>query len=105
MTRPRPLPPCVAAAVLAAACGCNPRFTRLPDLGPLPPPGIEGPSQERFDPFADEDLGPETNTRPPDYLNGRPNLRQLGPVRGAPASQGPLMPFPGLGGRYPNVVR
>ena len=103
--RARTALPLIAGAVLA--CGCNPRFTRLPDLGPLPPPGVEGPSQERFDPFADDDLGPETNTRPPDFRNGRPGLRgQLPSGRvGAPAGQGPLNAFPGLGGLYPDAVR
>ena len=98
------LPPSVAAALLLAAGGCNPRTTRLPDFGPLPPIQVEGPSQERFDPFADDDLGPETNTRPPDYLNGRPDARTR-PAPGPAGSQGPLTPFTGLGGRYPDVVR
>ena len=54
-------------------------------------------------PFADDDLGPETHTRPPDYLNGRPATRRqfpTGPAR-PPAGQGPLNPFPGLGGLVP----
>ena len=100
------LPP-LAAAVAVALCGCNPRNTRLPVPGPLPPVRIEGPSQERFDPFADEDLGPDTFTRPPDFQNGRDNTRTLLENRRGgrpPASQGPLNAFPGLGGRYPNVV-
>ena len=102
------LPLALAAAALCCAAGCNPRYVRMPDLGPLPPPPYEGPSQERFDPFADEDLGPETFTRPTDFQNGRDENRTLLQNRRAPrppAGQGPLNPFPGLGGRYPNVVR
>ena len=103
--RARTVLPLIAAAALA--CGCDPRFTRLPDLGPLPPVQVEGPSQERFDPFADRDIGPETFTRPPDYQNGRPETRSQFPTGAprAPASQGPLNAFPGLGGRYPDAVR
>ena len=102
--RARTVPPILAAAAIVA-CGCNPRFTRLPNIGPLPPIGVEGPSQERFDPFADDDLGPETFTRPPDYLNGRPDARTRPAPFRPPAGQGPLSPFPGLGGRYPDAVR
>ena len=100
----------VAASLvfLAVAAGCNPFTTRQPVCGPLPPVTIEGPSQERFDPFADEDLGPDTFTRPPDYLRGRDNARTL--LQNSPrpvpiTGQGPLNPFPGLGGPYPNSVR
>ena len=103
--RARTAPLIVSAAALAA-CGCASRDFRCPTPF-LPPVGVEGPSQERFDPFADDDLGPETNTRPPDYLNGRPATRRqfpTGPVR-PPAGQGPLSPFPGLGGLYPDAVR
>ena len=98
----------LAACALACAGGCNPRTFRLPTAGPLPPVRVEGPSQERFDPFADDDLGPETFTRPPDFENNRPEQRRQigGGVRPAVTpGQGPLDPFPGLGGRYPNVVR
>ena len=99
-----PLLACCAGAPLA---GCNPFITRLPTAGPLPPVQVEGPSQERFDPFASEDLGPDTFTRPPDFQNGRDDRRTLLENRRAPrppAGQGPLDIFPGLGGRYPNVV-
>ena len=103
----RMLFPALLAAALPCAAGCNPRTTRLPAPGPLPPVAIEGPSQERFDPYADQDLGPDTFTRPPDFENGRDETRTLlQNRRGArpPASQGPLNAFPGTGGRYPNVV-
>ncbi|MEM9702542.1 MAG: hypothetical protein AAF907_08870 [Planctomycetota bacterium] len=95
-------------ASLAAPAGCNPFTTRTPNLGPLPPPFIEGPSQERFDPFPDEDLGPDTFTRPIDYQIGRDENRTLLENRTAPrppASQNPLDMFPGNGGLYPNVVQ
>ena len=107
-TSARPLIALACCALGLAAPGCNPRTTRTPNYGPLPPPYIEGPSAERFDPFADEDMGPETFTRPTDFQNGRDETRTLLQNRTAPAppaGQGPLNPFPGLGGRYPNVVR
>ncbi len=88
--------------------GCSPYRTRLPNVGPLPPTAYEGPSQERFDPFPDEDMGPETFTRPTDFQTGRDENRTLLQNRRAPrppAGQGPLDAFPGLGGLYPNVVR
>ena len=104
---PRPSLAASACALCLAAVGCNPFVTRLPVPGPLPPPPVEGPSQERFDPFADEDLGPETFTRPTDFQNNRAETRTLLQNRRAPrppAGQGPLDAFPGLGGLYPNVV-
>ncbi|MFH5805830.1 hypothetical protein [Alienimonas sp. DA493] len=94
-------------ALCGATLGCNPFATRLPTPGPLPPTYIEGPSQERFDPYADEDMGPETFTRPTDFQTGRDETRTLLENRRAPAppaGQGPLEPFPGTGGLYPNVV-
>ena len=107
------VPPRLIVAVLCCATawgllGCNPRTTRMPNYGPLPPEYIEGPSAERFDPFPDEEMGPDTFTRPTDFQNGRDENRTLLQNRRAPsppAGQGPLNPFPGLGGRYPNVVR
>ncbi|WP_171184029.1 hypothetical protein [Alienimonas chondri] len=97
----------LACALCGATLGCNPFVTRTPDFGPLPPPPIEGPSQERFDPFPDEDMGPETFTRPTDFQNGRDENRTLLQNRRAPAPpsrQNPLDMFPGTGGLYPNVV-
>ena len=113
MHGPRSTALTLAACALACAGGCaNSRQFRCPTPGPLPPVNVEGPSQERFDPFADQQLGPDTFTRPPDFENNRPNQRrQVGGGFGrgvrppVTPGQGPLDPFPGLGGTYPNVVR
>src|SRR5690606_38402353 len=48
----------------AAVCGCvNPMNTRLPTVA-TPPPPVEKRSYDIHDPFPDEDLGPDTMTRP-----------------------------------------
>ncbi|QDT16121.1 hypothetical protein [Alienimonas californiensis] len=104
----RPLIAALGCALCGATLGCNPFATRLPTPGPLPPPYIEGPSQERFDPYADEDMGPDTFTRPTDFQTGRDDTRTLLQNRRAPAppaGQGPLDMFPGPAGLYPNVVQ
>ena len=94
-----------AAFAAAAAAGCNPQFTRYPRLGPLPPEPFERSSQERFDPFPDDDLGPETFTRPQDYQNERGEQRKsLGTTRGFdPAPADPFLS--GATRDYPGVVR
>ncbi len=71
----------------AALAGCHSQTTRLPTLA-TDHPAVERRSFEHFDPYADDKLGPETNTRPPSFENGREPQRkaiegQL--MRGAPA--------------------
>ena len=103
-----PIPRLLGLTVLAAAAaatGCSPQFTRYPSLGPLPPERVERASQERFDPFPDDDLGPETFTRPQDYQNERTEQRKtLGSPRGGTPYPGD--PFlSGAAAGYPGVVR
>jgi hypothetical protein len=60
----------------AAFAGClNPGTTRLPTLA-TGPPAAERRSFEHFDPYADDKLGPETNTRPPSFENNREPQRK-----------------------------
>ena len=59
-----------------ALVGClNPGTTRLPSLA-TGPPALERRSFEHFDPYADDKLGPETNTRPPSFENAREPQRR-----------------------------
>lgn len=80
-------------AVFAGAAGClNPATTRLPTCG-LPPAPVERQSLGHFDPFPDPDRGPETFSRPPDFVQPRDPQRQAREgqlLRGAPA--GPVAP-------------
>ncbi len=83
----------VFALSLAALSGClSPATTRLPTLA-TGPPGLERRSFEHFDPYADDKLGPETNTRPPSFQDGREPQRKAIEgqfMQGAPA--GPVPP-------------
>ncbi|MBA3314644.1 MAG: hypothetical protein M3552_07700 [Planctomycetota bacterium] len=81
------------AMCLAALAGClSPATTRLPTLA-TGPPALERRSFEHFDPYADDKLGPETNTRPPSFENSREPQRKAIEgqfMQGAPA--GPVPP-------------
>lgn len=73
--------------------GClNPATTRLPTLAPGYPPA-ERRSLSHHDPLPDESLGPETDSRPPDFTRARePQRRAIEGqfLQGAPA--GPVPP-------------
>jgi hypothetical protein len=97
----------IGLAALTGLAGClNPATTRLPTLG-MPPAAVERQSLGHFDPFPDPNLGPETGTRPPDFVEPRDPTRsaregQL--LRGAPA--GPVAPGFSTGAyRDSDVVR
>ena len=67
----------LAGTAWLAAAGCiNPRTTELPTLRPSRPPAAERRSLERFDPFPDPTLGPETETRPESFQRGREPQRR-----------------------------
>jgi hypothetical protein len=78
---------------LAAAAGCpSPATTRLPTLAPAPN-AVERQSLGHFDPLADPDLGPDTESRPREFREPREQQRQALEgrlLRGAPA--GPTAP-------------
>ncbi|HEX6987352.1 MAG TPA: hypothetical protein VF170_18385 [Planctomycetaceae bacterium] len=76
-------------AALAALSGClNPATTRLPTLAPAPN-AVERRSLGHFDPLPDRDLGPDTDSRPREFLEAREPQRQAQEGRllqGAPAA-------------------
>ena len=77
---------------LLGLTGClNPATTRLPTCG-LPPASVERRSLGHFDPFPNPDLGPETFSRPPDFVQPRDPERQAREgqlLRGVPATPVP----------------
>lgn len=74
----------------AALAGClNPGTTRLPTLA-TGHPAVERRSFEHFDPYADDKLGPETNTRPPSFENGRDPQRKA--IEGQLLQGAPVVP-------------
>ncbi|WP_310821190.1 hypothetical protein [Stratiformator vulcanicus] len=93
------------AALAVSATGCfNAAKTRLPSVG-LPPDPVERQSLQRFDPFPDQSIGPDTDSRPRDFQSTYGDQRRLtgtdilGPV--APQSNSlPLSDY-----RYDNSVR
>lgn len=105
MTFKRTTPGLAAGLVLLAGC-LNPGTTRLPTVAPAPN-AVERRSLGHFDPFADRDLGPETDTRPREFLEARDPQRQSLEGRflqGAPA--GPVPPGYSTGAyRDADVVR
>lgn len=94
-------------AVAAGATGCvNPGRTQLPTVAPGPP-AAERRSLERFDPYPDRTLGPETFTRPSEFRQGRAPQRQAAENRLLQGTPTPAAP-PGYStGAYrdPDVVR
>ena len=72
--------------------GClNPVNTKLPTVAPAPN-AVERRSLGHFDPLPDRDLGPETDSRPREFLEGREPQRQSLEGRflgGAPAGTAP----------------
>ena len=60
-----------------AVCGClTPMNTRLPTLA-SPPAPVEKQSYRIHDPFPDEDLGPDTMTRPRGFNEPRAEPRRV----------------------------
>jgi hypothetical protein len=66
----------LAAAVCGAAGCITPWNTRLPTLQPVIP-AVERRAAEIHDPYAVPDLGPETQTRPPNFVEPRSEQRRL----------------------------
>ncbi len=82
---------CGAICVTSAGC-CNPATTRLPTLAPSPL-AAERRSLGHYDPLPDRNLGPDTDSRPREFLQARDPQRQSQEGRllqGAPP--GPVPP-------------
>lgn len=96
-----------AVGLAMAIAGCpNPRTTRFPTLAPQNPYAERAASQ-RHDPFPIDDLGPETNVRPPDFAEPRTQPRRAQDGRlyqGLPNSGVSGPPIPSSGYRYPDAV-
>lgn len=94
------------AAVLGC-CGCSPYTTRLPTFG-FGPPLAEKRAYERNDPFPNEELGPDTYTRPRGFVEPRTEERKslegriLNNVQPESASPYPTPPM--TGSDYPDAV-
>ena len=93
--------------LLFASAGCmTPWNTRFPTFY-RDPPEVERQSYERFDPFPDEELGPDTMTRPRSFIDQRDMPRRAAEGRmwqGAEPQLGPAAPLPPSAGEYPNAV-
>ena len=73
-------------------CGClNPQTTRLPTLMPAPN-AVERRSLGHFDPLPDRNLGPDTNARPAEFIEGRNPQRQS--LEGRYLQGTPAVPVP-----------
>ncbi|MBW3539998.1 MAG: hypothetical protein KY476_07005 [Planctomycetes bacterium] len=66
----------LALAVLCAGGCITPWNTRLPTFAPSDP-AVERRLYQVHDPFPDQELGPETMTRPRAYEEERPQPRQI----------------------------
>lgn len=101
-------PPSAIAGLLALfATGClNPMTTRLPELQARDP-RVELRSMARHDPFADPDIGPDTQVRPRGFETERTMPRRIYEERilqgGQPEFGPPMMPAPGAS-RYPQAL-
>jgi hypothetical protein len=86
-----------------AVCGClTPNNTRLPTLD-TPPPPVEKRSYSIHDPFPDEELGPDTMTRPRGFNEPRAEPRKILESRALLGlDQAPLPPN---SFNYPDTVR
>ena len=91
---------------ISSVPGCvTPWNTRLPRVAPSPP-AAEGRSYQVHDPFPEEDLGPETQVRPREYIESRPAPRRAiegNTLMGVPPA-GPMLPPPSSY-NYSGVVR
>jgi hypothetical protein len=96
----------ILIVLVAVSSGCvNPMNTSLPTFQPTPP-RVEAARYRLHDPFADEDLGPDTATRPRAFqeqraeprrtLEGR-SLLGVDPFYNVPTD-------PPLSSAYPNSV-
>jgi hypothetical protein len=66
----------ILIVLVAVSSGCvNPMNTSMPTFQPAHP-RVEGVRYRLHDPFADENLGPETVTRPPSFQDQRAEPRQ-----------------------------
>ena len=79
----------------ASGVGClNPATTRLPTCA-VGSPWAERQSLGHHDPLPDPDLGPDTNSRPRSFMEGRSQERQAiegNLMPGAPVAPGPVPP-------------
>ena len=95
------------ACVMTFATGCvTPFNTELPQVAPTPSP-IERAKYRLHDPFADEDAGPDTFTRPPSFQEQRPEPRRTLAGRtmlGADPFLAPTLP-PAVSTNYPDAVQ
>jgi hypothetical protein len=96
---------CLVAIAIACLAGCpTPDNTRFPTLAPRPP-AIERQSYQRHDPYPNENLGPETFTRPREFREQREEPRRVRegqPLPGVfvPETIGP----PATGAQYRDAV-
>ncbi len=93
--------------LMTMSVGCvTPFNTELPQVAPTPPP-IERAKYRLHDPFADEDAGPDTFTRPPSFQEQRAEPRRTLEGRtmlGADPFLGPTLPPP-VSSNYPEAVQ
>lgn len=86
-----------------AVSGCiNPSNTRLPTLH-SPPAPVEKQSYRIHDPFPDENLGPDTMTRPRGFSEPRAEPRKILESRALLGLDRP--PLPPNSFNYPDAVR
>ena len=87
-------------------CGClNPFNTRFPTVGTAPPP-VEARSYTLHDPFPDEDVGPDTMTRPRGFEEPRAEPRKTLEGRALLGLEPvPNSTIPPSSFNYPNTVR
>jgi hypothetical protein len=86
-----------------AVCGCiNPFNTRLPTVN-TPPAPVEKRSYSIHDPFPDEDLGPDTMTRPRGFNEPRAEPRKILESRALLGLD--RVPAPPNSFNYPDTVR
>jgi hypothetical protein len=89
---------------LLALAGCpNPANTRFPTLAPRPP-AVERQSFQRHDPFPNENLGPETFTRPREFQEQREEPRRAREAQPVPGVLVPETLGPPTGANYPDAV-
>jgi hypothetical protein len=96
----------LAALFLLAGCA-SPYTTRLPTVG-INPPLAEKRAYERHDPFPNERIGPDTQTRPLGFVDPRTEDRKalegrmLNALQPENASPFPTPPMSGM--NYPEAV-